>query len=158
MNMPDTNVWGMWNGTNTHKQATKQSIQKGEKLNMTMNFADGTSLQYEGQTCQHPIAGISEHLVKTSQWRESVPDSGESDHPLFKKFFGSIGKPQKKIDPHTLSTRMLKACFLATEDETFSQSSLKWNHWGLLSNGECLTANTGEFHKIGNVFSRSEQE
>ena len=90
------NVSGMSNGINTRKQAMLQSTDKGERKNMQMNLTDGISQQSLEQTCQEPIYGTLAHLAKTSRWPENVPGLVESDHPLYKKFFGSIGKPQKK--------------------------------------------------------------
>ena len=41
-----------------------------------------------------------------------------------------------------------KAYFLTTKGELSEQSFKRWMNWGTSQNGECLTLNTGEFHRI----------
>src|SRR5699024_7839866 len=40
-----------------------------------------------------------------------------------------------------------------TKGELLEQSFKRWMNWGISSNGVCLTANSGEYHKIENEFS-----
>src|SRR5699024_2027058 len=40
-----------------------------------------------------------------------------------------------------------------TKGELSEQSFKRWMNWGISSNGVCLTANSGEYHKIENEFS-----
>lgn len=76
------------------------------------------------------IAGASEHLARTSALQEPEPDLMEIGHPSFERYFASVKKLGKKIDPNGLSMRMLRECYQATEDLTSLPFSLKWGGAG----------------------------
>ena len=78
-------------------------------------------------------------IAKVSAWPENEQDL-KVNQVSFEKYFESLGKSEKKIDPNGLSTRMLKECLAATEDLTTLPFSLKWMDWGMISNGKISTA------------------
>ena len=115
----------------------------------------GTQTMFEQLTFpmfQEPIVGLSEHLVKTSHLQGDEQGLTEKEVALYEKFLESWKSSKKKIDPHGLSTRMLRECFLATEDLTSYQSSLKWTNSGTISSGKTSTRD-GSFHKIGSAYT-----
>lgn len=57
---------------------------------------------------------------------------------------------RKKIDPNGLYVKMLKICYLLTEDEDSLKFSLKWGGEGTLLNGKFTTAKITEFRKTEN--------
>ena len=80
--------------------------------------------------CRKPICGHSDSPAKTSQLPESNEESNEEQGPdSFMKLCVSLTK-RKKIDPNGLCVRMLKICYLLTEDEDYSKFSLKWGGRG----------------------------
>ena len=101
---------------------------------------------------QEPIVELSEHLVKTSQSQVGEQDLTEKEVALYEKFLESWKSSKKKIDPHGLSTKTLRECFLVTEDLTSYQSSLKWTDSGTISSGKISTRD-GSFHKIGSAYT-----
>ena len=98
---------------------------------------------------QEPIAGALEHLARTSQSQVNEQVSTETGAHLSERFFASWLKSQKKIAPNGLSTKMLKECLAAIEGGTLPQLSLKWENWGMISNGSCSTQKISEYHKTG---------
>nr|DAX35421.1 MAG TPA: Cytosine specific methyltransferase [Caudoviricetes sp.] len=82
----------------------------------------GTSLKL---TCGH-----SDSLVKMSQSPESRRESSEEQGPDSSMRLCVLLTKRKKIDPNGLSARMLKICYLLTEDEDSSPFSLKWGGRG----------------------------
>ena len=100
-------------------------------------------------TFPEPTAGASVRRVRTSQSPGSAKDLTETGAHSLEKYFGCLGNSTKKIDPNGLSTRMLRECLAATEGGTSSQLSLKWNNWGTMSNGSCLTQRISEYRKTG---------
>lgn len=84
----------------------------------------------EGGTCQKPIYGHSDSLVKMSQSPECKKELNEERDPgYFMRLCVSLTK-RKKIDPNGLSARTLKICYLLTEDEDSLKFSLKWGGRG----------------------------
>lgn len=94
-----------------------------------------------GGVFQERNVGHSEHLVKTSLSLENEKDCRETDQALWEKFLDYWRKEKRKIDLHGLSMKMLRECFLPTEDLTTSQSSLKWTDLGTIVNGKIYIAN-----------------
>ena len=80
--------------------------------------------------CRKQICGHSDFPAKTSQSPENKKELNEEQGPdFFMKLCVSLTK-RKKIDPNGLSAKMLKICYLLTEDEDFSKFSLKWGGRG----------------------------
>ena len=92
-------------------------------------------------------AGVSVLPVRTSQLPGKEPDSVETEVHLSEKCSGSLKKSPKKIVPNGLSTKMLRECLAAIEGGTSEQYSLKWENWGMIQNGNCLTQRISEFRK-----------
>lgn len=95
------------------------------------------------------IAGVSEHLVRTSQSQENEQDLTAKEVPSFERYFDLSGKQGKKIDLNGLSTKMLRECYQATGDLTSLQFSLKWTNWGTTVNGRFLTASITPYRRTG---------
>ena len=88
------------------------------------------SEKLEDGTCRKPTCGHSDSPVKTSQSPESNEELNEEQGPdFFMKLCVSLTK-RKKIDPNGLSPKMLKICYLLTEDEDSLKFSLKWGGRG----------------------------
>ena len=116
-------------------------------------MACGTDKTYEQLNLGmflEPTSGVSEHLAKTSALQETELDLEETEAVSLDKYLDLSMKSLKNCDPNGLSMRMLRACFLATEEETISQFSLKWTDLGTMSNGRISTQN-GSFHRTGSA-------
>ena len=61
-------------------------------------------------TFPNVMYGASEHHVKTSLLQESEKDLMEIEAALLKKCLDLLETPKKKIDPNTLSMKMLREC------------------------------------------------
>lgn len=107
------------------------------------------------EACPMQTVGVSAHLARTSVSQESEQDWTETDRASFEKYLEFWKSSKKKIDLNGLSMKMLRECFLQTEDLTTSQSSLKWTDLGTISNGRISTVNGG-FHKIGSAYTLSD--
>lgn len=84
----------------------------------------------EDGTCRKPIYGHSDSLVKMSHSPESKKELNEEQGlDSFMKLCVSSTK-RKKIDPNGLYVKMLKICYLLTEDEDSLKFSLKWGGRG----------------------------
>lgn len=89
---------------------------------MLEKLENGTSLK--------PIYGRSAFPAKTLVSPENRKESSEEQGPdSFMRLCVSLTK-QKKIDPNGLYVRMLKICYLLTEDEDSLKFSLKWGGRG----------------------------
>ena len=98
-------------------------IQKGCGLLMMLE-------KLEDGTCRKPIYGHSDSLVKMSHSPESKKELNEEQGlDSFMKLCVSSTK-RKKIDPNGLYVKMLKICYLLTEDEDSLKFSLKWGGRG----------------------------
>lgn len=100
-------------------------------------------------TYQEPTSGLSERRVRTSPLPDTEKVLKETEAPLSVKYSEQLVNSKKPIDPHGLSTKMLRECLAATEGMTSQPSSLKWSNWGMISNGKCLTQKISEYHKTG---------
>ena len=109
---------------NSRKRVTGQyTIQKGCGLQMMLE-------KLEDGTCRKPTYGHSDSLVKMSHSPESKKELNEEQGlDSFMKLCVSSTK-RKKIDPNGLYVKMLKICYLLTEDEDSSPFSLKWGGRG----------------------------
>lgn len=101
------------------------------------------------ELCPWLTVGASAHPAKTSQWQDTEKDLKETEVPSFEKYFESLGKRGKKIDPNGSSTKMLRECFQATEDLTSLPFSLKWIGGGTTQNGFYSTLNITEYPRTG---------
>ncbi len=111
--------------------------------------------EYAPKIFRQQIVGRSEHHVRTFLLPENGQDWTETDQALYAKFLDSWKNKKGKTDLNGLSMKMLRECFLATEDSTICQSSLKWTGLGTISNGRILTQN-GSFHKTGSAYTLSD--
>lgn len=103
---------------------------------------NGTQEMFEQLTLpifQESTAGLSEPLAKISALPGEEQDLTEKEVALYEKFLESWKSSKKKINPHGLSTKTLRECFLATEDLISYQSSLKWTDSGTISSGKITT-------------------
>lgn len=109
---------------NSRKRAIEQcTIQKGCGLRMTLE-------KLEVGTCRKPTYGRSDSRVKMSQSPENKKElNGEQDPDSFMRLCVLLTK-RKKVDPNGLYAKMLKICYLLTEDEDSSPFSLKWGGRG----------------------------
>ena len=109
---------------NSRKRAIGQyTIQKGCGLQMI-------SEKLEVGTYRKPTCGRSVFPAKMLASPENKKESSEEQGPdFFMKLCVSLTK-RKKIDPNGLSPKMLKICYLLTEDEDSSPFSLKWGGRG----------------------------
>lgn len=114
-------------------------------------MACGTDKTYEQLNLGmflEPTSGVSEHLAKTSALQDKELDLKEIEAHSLDKYLDLSMKSLKKCDPNGLSMRTLRECFLATEDSTISQFSVKWTDLGMTANGRISTQN-GSFHRAG---------
>lgn len=107
------------------------------------------------EACPKQTVGASARHVRTSQWPESEQDWTETDQVLYGKFLDSWKNKKGKTDLNGLSMKMLRECFLQTEDSTIYQSSLKWTDLGTISNGRISTQN-GSSLKTGSAYTLSD--
>ena len=120
------------------------------------NQRDKTFEQYQQLTFLQPIAGVSEHPVKTFQSQENEQDLKEIEAVWLKKYLDLSGRLKKNIDPSGCSTKMLRECCQAIKDLTTSKYSIKWANWGTILNGNCSTQKISECPKIGKECSLSD--
>ena len=114
-------------------------------------MACGTDKTYEQLNLGmflEPTSGVSAHLAKTSALQDRELDLKEIEAHSLDRYLDLSMKSLKKCDPDGLSMRMLRECFLATEDLIISQFSVKWTDLGMTVNGRISTA-SGSFHRTG---------
>lgn len=98
-------------------------IQKGCGLQMMLE-------KLEDGTCRKQICGHSDSLAKTLVSPENKKELNEEQGPDYFMRLCALLTKRKKIDPNGLSLKMLKICYLLTEDEDSSPFSLKWGGRG----------------------------
>ena len=121
-------------------------------------MGNGTQMtleQWMSEVFPKQTVGRSEHRAKTLVSLENEQDLMGTEVASYEKFLDSWKNRKKKTDLNGLSMRMLRECFLATEDSTIYQSSLKWTDSGTISNGRILTVN-GSCHKTGSAYTLSD--
>ena len=91
--------------------------------------------EWMSEACPKQSAGPSEHRVRIFQFPGNDKDLRETDQVLYAKFLDSWKNKKRKVDPNGLSMKMLRECFLQTEDSTICQSSLKWTDLGRIWKG-----------------------
>lgn len=121
----------------------------------TENGIELISDRYGQMMFQGLTAGVSAHLAKISALQESEKDLTETEAALLERFSGFAGK-KGKISPNGLSTKMLRECLAATEALTSLQFSLKWESWGMISNGNCSTQKTSDYRRTGSECTLSD--
>ena len=104
---------------------------------------------------QEQSAGVSEHHAKISVLQEEGRDLTETDQALYEKFLDSWKNKKSKTGLNGLSMKMLRECFLQTEDSTIYRSSLKWTDSGTIANGRISTQN-GMSRKTGSAYTLSD--
>lgn len=104
---------------------------------------------------QEQSAGVSEHHAKILVSLEEGRDLMETDQALYEKFLESWKNKKSKTDLNGLSMKMLRECFLQTEDSTIYRSSLKWTDSGTIANGRISTQN-GMSRKTGSAYTLSD--
>lgn len=119
------------------------------------NGTQMTSEHWRPEIFQRQAAGASGHPARISQSPGSGQDWTETDQSLYGKFLDCWKSRKKKTDLNGLSMRMLRECFLATEDSTICQSSLKWTDSGMISNGRILTL-PGTSRSTGSEYTLSD--
>lgn len=119
------------------------------------NGMRATSKELMQEIYQKPIAGVSERPAKISALPESEQDLTETDQALYEKFLDCWKNKKKKTDLNGLSMKMLRECFLLTEDSTIYQSSLSWTGLGTISNSR-ISILPGLSLKIGNAYTLSD--
>ena len=107
------------------------------------------------KTFQTQNAGASEHHAKISVLQEEGRDLTETDQALYEKFLDSWKNKKSKTGLNGLSMKMLRECFLQTEDSTIYRSSLKWTDSGTIANGRISTQN-GMSRKTGSAYTLSD--
>ena len=100
---------------------------------------------------QEQSAGVSEHHAKISVLQEEGQDLTETDQALYEKFLDSWKNKKSKTGLNGLSMKMLRECFLQTEDSTIYRSSLRWTDSGTIVNGRISTQN-GMSRKTGSAY------
>ena len=111
----------------------------------------GTQAMFEQLTLpifQELTAGLSEPLAKISALPGEEQDLTEKEVALYEKFLESWKSSKKKINPHGLSTKTLRECFLATEDLISYQSSL-FNQWVIHSGPRIRLTATTDYYRDG---------
>lgn len=98
-------------------------IRKGCGLQMMLE-------KLEDGTCRKPTCGHSDSPVKMSVSPENKKGLNEGQGPDFSMRLCVSLTKRKKIDPNGLSAKMLKICYLLTEDEDSLKFSLKWGGRG----------------------------
>ncbi len=95
------------------------------------------------EICQMPIATVEDSLAKLSQLLEKG-EGLKIQEGLFS--LKSLGLFEK--DSHNLfSLKMSKGCLITMEEGLSEQSSKLFGNWGMMSNGNCLTARILEYPK-----------
>ena len=122
---------------------------------VTENGTQMTLEMFLPEIFQEQTAGHSERLARTSLSPENGQDWTVTDQALYEKFLDSWKNKKNKTDLNGLSMRMLRECFLQTEDSTICQSSLKWTDLDTILNGRISTQN-GSFHKAGSAYTLSD--
>ena len=125
---------------------------------MNTEMANGIQMTLEmwmPEVFQKQTVGTLERHARTFRSQESGQDWTDTDQALYEKFLDSWKNKKSKTDLNGLSMRMLRECFLQTEDSTICQSSLKWTDLGTISNGRISTQN-GSFHKTGSAYTLSD--
>lgn len=89
-----------------------------------------------------PMSGSEGFRAKTSQWREWAHAQG-FEGPDLDSLTSLLDFLQMSV-PEFLSSRMFRACSLATEDGISDSSFERWPTSGMASDGVCLTAGTSE--------------
>ena len=112
----------------------------------------GRSMQ---KTFQTQSAGVSGHRAKILASLEEGQDLTETDQALYEKFLDSWKNKKSKTGLNGLSMKMLRECFLQTEDSTIYRSSLKWTDSGTIANGRISTQN-GMSRKTGSAYTLSD--
>ena len=104
---------------------------------------------------QEQSAGVLGHHAKISVLQEEGRDLTETDQALYEKFLDSWKNKKSKTGLNGLSMKMLRECFLQTEDSTIYRSSLKWTDSGTIANGRISTQN-GMSRKTGSAYTLSD--
>ena len=135
------------NWINMHANHMKHyTIQKGSTQLMILNQSK-TEKNYQQQTC-----GLSDRHAQILAWLETESDSKENNQACSLKLSDSLMTDHGKRNQPFSSWKMLKTCFLQTEDGTLPQSSLKWTKLGMMSNGKCSIP-AGLSHKTVNEYT-----
>ena len=120
-----------------------------------VNGIQMTLEQWMLEACPKQTVGALERLARISPLQENGQDWTVTDQALYEKFLDSWKNKKNKTDLNGLSMRMLRECFLQTEDSTICQSSLKWTDLGTILNDRISTQN-GSFHKTGSAYTLSD--
>lgn len=125
---------------------------------MNTETENGTELisdKYGQMMFQGLTVGVSAHPVKILASQENGQGLTETEAALLERFSAFAGK-KGKISPNGLSMKMLRECCQATEALTSSQFSLKWENWGMISNGNCSTQRISEYRRTGSECTLSD--
>lgn len=123
--------WVEWDKY-ARKSYEAYTIQKGSTQLMTLNQSK-TEKNYQQQTC-----GLSDRHAQILAWLEAESESRANNQACSLKLSDSLMTDHGKRNLPISSWKMLKTCFLQTEDGTLPQSSIKWTKLGMMSNGKCL--------------------
>lgn len=106
--------------------------------------------EFMPEISQKQIVGASDSHALISQWQDAAKESlKERVHRSFSELCNFLDKPQKRKDPLTCSSRMLRICFLLMEDGISPEFSLRWMRGGTMRNGRFSTLRTSTSPKTG---------
>ena len=122
--------------------------------------------EFMPEISQKQIVGASDSHALISQWQDAAKESlKERVHRSFSELCNFLDKPQKRKDPLTCSSRMLRICFLLMEDGISPEFSLRWMRGGYDAEWEVLNSknfnvpqNRERIFIIGHLRGRSTTE
>jgi len=99
------------------------------------------------------IFGVEDLLAKMSQLPEEEKDYQETEVVSFLNSLNSSRAKKKRINPHTLSPRMLKDFYQVLEDSTLQNISIAYPKQGTMQDGRFLIPKITECHRTENGYS-----
>lgn len=121
-----------------------------------VNGTQMTFASFMPEMFQRQTSGVSEAHANHSQWRETEKGLTESVDSLV-RYLDFSAKQGKKIDPDTLSVKMLRECSLRQKDLIFLGYSWKWIgggydvEWQLLNSKWFVPQNRERVFTIGHL-------
>lgn len=118
-------------------------------------MANGTQMtlqEYVPMIFQERMCTVSDFLAKVSALQETDEDLKIQEELSSLKSCDLLKKGSLKF----YSEKMLQDFLTTTEEEPSQRSSMRWQMWGTMRNGKCLTADISESHRIEQECSLSD--
>lgn len=98
------------------------------------------------------MSTVLDFLAKVSALQETEEDSKIQEELFSLKSCGLLKKNTLKY----YSEKMLQDFLTTEKEEPLEHSSMRWQMWGTMRNGKCLTADISECHRIEQESSLSD--